>query len=518
MVLLTEVRSEGEGIVWLGEANKLTAIIHSQRAAILLNGDSLKSWCEQGQRKKVSNRTVSVKINELLLVSTYQPVYLGNNAEEIEIEKDTIKEHVGWADKDNIVMVGGDLNAHVGGNSEREDVCGKFGLRETNTQGQWLIEWCEENDMTYVNSFYSHRNRGTWFNNLNGRWYELDGFLMKKQQRHKHVIKVKTIRENTISDHKPKSINIKINIKKWRVEGRKKRAPRIKWESLRDPTKERMFRVKTEELMRERRPEQETDSIDWNELSHIMMKAAEEVCGKEEKQIENEWMIGKEEELREMRARIQTAIERRNEMREMLTEGDHMNTQAEIEKRKQELRRARRHMKREIRQWENDWWEEIISECERAGETGEQGRLYKQLRKLGRREMKKTSKSTTITTERFRTHFKDVSKDRFENRTEEIERIANEIEDLSQTERVTQWRGDLEETPSREEIFAQMKQLRESAPVEDGVRLSYILKAGPTVKAEITQLIQKNVQQPIREMGRILENRNSYPTIQKRRQ
>ena len=35
-VLLTEISAEGDGVVWLGQDEELVAIIHSQRAAILL--------------------------------------------------------------------------------------------------------------------------------------------------------------------------------------------------------------------------------------------------------------------------------------------------------------------------------------------------------------------------------------------------------------------------------------------------------------------------------------------------
>ena len=46
VVLLSEVRADSNGVVWLGENNNLVAIIHSEKAAVLLRGELLRSWCE----------------------------------------------------------------------------------------------------------------------------------------------------------------------------------------------------------------------------------------------------------------------------------------------------------------------------------------------------------------------------------------------------------------------------------------------------------------------------------------
>ena len=45
VVLLSEVLAEGEGIVWLGQDESLTAVVHSEKEGILLRGDTLKRWC-----------------------------------------------------------------------------------------------------------------------------------------------------------------------------------------------------------------------------------------------------------------------------------------------------------------------------------------------------------------------------------------------------------------------------------------------------------------------------------------
>ena len=70
-----------------------------------------------------------------------------------------------------------------------------------NEAGNDLIAWCELNGMTWANSFMGHPDRGTWFHQGYGRWYELDGFLIKQEQRHQIVKKMRTVKENSFSDH-----------------------------------------------------------------------------------------------------------------------------------------------------------------------------------------------------------------------------------------------------------------------------------------------------------------------------
>ena len=71
----------------------MTVIIHSKRASILLRGNLLKEWCEDGQKKKQDERVVSVKFKKTVLTSTYQPVDMGTNEAEIEEAKGVLKQH-----------------------------------------------------------------------------------------------------------------------------------------------------------------------------------------------------------------------------------------------------------------------------------------------------------------------------------------------------------------------------------------------------------------------------------------
>ena len=149
-----------------------------------------------------------------------------------------------------------------------------------------------------------------------------------------------------------------------------------------------------------------------------------------------------------------------------------LNLEVELNEAIERLREARREMKQETRRWEREWWEEKIQLCAEAEGRGDSGKMYKVLKELGRRGWKGPTDTNTITTEEFRDHFKKVSEHRFENTPEEIQEAVDEIVDISDTERSREWSDMLEQTPEREEIVAEMKKMKESAPGREELRLS----------------------------------------------
>ena len=53
------------------------------------------------------------------------------------------------------------------------------------------------------------------------RWYELDSFLMRGNQRHKFARKISTISEASLSDHKPVVLKIELKNKLKKRKGRR---------------------------------------------------------------------------------------------------------------------------------------------------------------------------------------------------------------------------------------------------------------------------------------------------------
>jgi exonuclease III len=279
VVLATEVRSEQEGVIWIGDGREQTAIIHSTKTAIFLRGNALKRWIEGNQKMHHSERTTTVCFDDIRLVSVYQPLW-SNGREGIEQYRHEVEQQVAFSPPRELMVIGGDHNAQIGKGSQRDGIAGRFGLNtRTNEAGEDLLNWCESQAMAYANSFSCHGSRGTWFNRGHRRWYELDGFLLKKEQRHRCEPHICSINEMVWSDHKPMKISVKVkNNGQWR--GHEGRKPQINWEKLRERHHREAFEELTQTSYEERRQEFQENSTNWDVITDILTTAVETVCGR----------------------------------------------------------------------------------------------------------------------------------------------------------------------------------------------------------------------------------------------
>ena len=158
-----------------------------------------------------------------------------------------------------------------------------------------------------MNSFFSERKRGTWWSRFTQRWYKLDGFVMRTKERHRHIKKMRTIRESVLSDHRPKKMVVDLSKKrKWRKVFVRKRPPMIRWERL----KEESFAGVVDAKIRETEGQVRQDSAGWSRVTEVVVDATKEVCGEAVKSVENLWMVGKEEELARLRREVESCLER----------------------------------------------------------------------------------------------------------------------------------------------------------------------------------------------------------------
>jgi len=74
----------------------------------------------------------------------------------------------------------------------------------------------EINNLCWVNSFFDHPNRGTWYNKRYKTWHETDGYLTTKEERIKLIRNVRTDSGFSLSDHKPKTMTIASKRSKWK--------------------------------------------------------------------------------------------------------------------------------------------------------------------------------------------------------------------------------------------------------------------------------------------------------------
>lgn len=63
-----------------------------------------------------------------------------------------------WSPRGETVVIGADFNRHVGaGNRGEEEVMGRFGIRERNTEGQTAVGFEKRMEKAVVNTFLQKR-------------------------------------------------------------------------------------------------------------------------------------------------------------------------------------------------------------------------------------------------------------------------------------------------------------------------------------------------------------------------
>ena len=476
VVLISELRAKKQGVIWLGEGENKAVIVHSPRSGLILSGVALDSWVEQGQKKSFSERVTSVEIDNIRLVSVYQPLW-SYGPEGIDEYRHALEDEIARIPADKTLIIGGDHNAHIGqeGSSESN---GRYSLRTPTTEaGNDLLDWCLANGLQWVNSFCNMKKRGTWFNNSHRTWYELDGFIMRKKERHSLAKKMEVMYDMGLSDHNPVILHLRIPKKPRKTVTRPK--PAINWEKLSNGKVADEFRKKTEDLSL-----QLGESTSWNEIAGLIGKAAVEVCGKRTKFVANPWTIGHEEQLAELHRKISEAVTARNEAMECELPNEI------IMRKKDDLRETRRDMKRTLRTLEREWWDKLLSECQAANEKGQMGTMFRILRQLGGRD-RKPDTGTTLTTSEFKTHFEKVSKDRYEVDPSSLMAAVNRMESLKTDPVAMAENRKLNEVPTAREIEKAIWEIKDSAPGKDNIRIKYIKLACPKVQNTIISIVQK---------------------------
>ena len=93
-VLLTDVKADKEGVVWMGDEERRVVFVHGEKSAVLLRGEVMKAWVEGGMLKKVSGRHVSVKVKGVVMTASYIQPWVAGREREIDGEFEVMGEHL----------------------------------------------------------------------------------------------------------------------------------------------------------------------------------------------------------------------------------------------------------------------------------------------------------------------------------------------------------------------------------------------------------------------------------------
>ena len=173
VLVLSETKLKGRGEWMFGNLIGRVSGVTSGRAkegVCIIVSEEWKRYVSEW--KEVSSRLMYVRMNvgvsKYVIVGAYGPGSERKKEEREEFWFD-LGELVASFEEDEIVCVLGDLNARVG-DSKVDGVIGDFGVPGINESGEWMIDWCVQNEMIVCNTLFKKRDvhKYTWFRKVRG--------------------------------------------------------------------------------------------------------------------------------------------------------------------------------------------------------------------------------------------------------------------------------------------------------------------------------------------------------------
>ena len=445
-------------------------LIQCGRVGWFLTPAAAKGWDGKTKCWDVGGRIATIEVSfdgcHLRLGAVYMPTgYSAATTEERKLCLEIIAEAGKDVTDGGCAIFGGDWNSHIG----RDGVDGRQAMLQGSTAGgKQMLQWLKKDVPKQLDIADLHipgRSRGTWGNPQTGVWYELDYFVVSKSYVGRFGgLKTWAIGE---SDHAARSLRFRLAgipkektpIKKQRFENKPRGFDTSKLNELEYGAK--YARAVATHIQ---------GKNTWQEVSQGVCRAAEEVLGRKQRPGADPMSKGDADAIRRAKAHTQSLF---NEAR---TCGDPVVAKQKLK----ESRIASREHRALVRRASQKQWDGVIQRLEKADMTNDQTTFWKEMRNL---KMYGAPAAQTIrfTPEDLRSHFSKISEQENVAQQSLLDRIAT----------ATPVDVDLDRVPDAEEIWGNLKGMKENAPGPDQVTVKMILGGGEAMYNFLVPMIQK---------------------------
>lgn len=266
---------EGYKVYYTGENNRRNGV------GIILHPELQENVTEV---MRINDRIMGMKLVRdgkiWHVISTYAPQQ-GCGQEEKEEYREKLEEYIEGIPRTEIIVVAGDMNAHVGENCDGyEGVHGGMGFGRRNVEGERLLELAEAAEMIILNTLFKKR-RNHLITYKSGQDETQIDYIMVRKENRRLVMDCKVIPgEAVVTQHRVLVADLRIKVEKKRKKEERKRKIKV-WEL--NGEKKTEFRNKVQSAIRERYengsfPERVEDV--WADMKQILVTTGTEVCGR----------------------------------------------------------------------------------------------------------------------------------------------------------------------------------------------------------------------------------------------
>ena len=193
---------------------------------------------------RVSERIICLKMEldgvMLNVISAYAP-QVGCIREEKETFWMDLDETVEKIPRNERIVVGADLNGHVGeGNNGDEECMGRHGLGKKNNEGQAVVDFAKRRELAITNTYFVKKPAHRVTYSSGGRSSQVD-YIMVRRQRIKEVVDTKVVVGESVAKQHRIVVSTIIIWTKWRKAP--KLVKRIKWWKLKDSKVNSKFKM-----------------------------------------------------------------------------------------------------------------------------------------------------------------------------------------------------------------------------------------------------------------------------------
>ncbi|KAI5106486.1 hypothetical protein C0J45_4183, partial [Silurus meridionalis] len=325
------------------------------------------------------------------------------------------------------LVIGADFNGHVGeGNRGDEEVMGRYGFKERNVEGQFVVDFAKRMEMAVVNTYFKKKEDHRVTYESGGRCTQVD-YVLCRRCNLKEIGDCKVLAGDSVArQHRMVVCGMVLEANKKRRRVRTER--RIRWWKL----KEEECSVRFRDKVRQGLGGVEEVLDDWATTAGVMREAARKVLGVtsgNRKQDKETWWWN--EEVQESIRRKRLAKQKWDRQRD--------------EKSRQEYKERRQQVKRDVAKAKEKAYEELYKRLDTKEGEKELYRLARQRDRAGKDVLQvravKDGEGNVLTSEesvlrRGREYFEQLmnEENHRERRLEDVELVKQDVDRISKEE------------------------------------------------------------------------------------
>jgi exonuclease III len=432
-----------------------------------------------GINERLMTMSLPLKGNTLTIICAYAPT-LPQSDEVKDRFYASLTDALNSVPSSHKLLVLGDFNARVGSDHESwEDIIGRHGVGNENSNGTRLLSLCSQNELCITNTFFQQatRYKTTWMHPGSKQWHMID-YVITRRRDIKDVFHTRAMcGSSTWSDHRLVRSKLAFKVKSPQRRRRLKPQRKPDLAKLKSPLVRATLAKKLEEGYATVDLTDATATASWDIFKDITLKISTEILGYPVRK-HKDWFDEHDPLIKPMLTRLHNlhieAIE------------DSMDAaKADL------YRMQKRIVQTSLREMKDSWWKARAAELQNAADRRDFKAFYHGLKAVYGPTHKASpaikSKDGVLLTEpskvldRWAEHFKEV-----------LNQDSNF--DMTLLDELPQWDVNLrlDEVPTLKEVQDSITQLSSGkAPGEDGIAPEIYIHGGAAVAEMVLDVTKK---------------------------